>query len=141
MFPDRFNSPMTLYSSGLTSMVNMMWNWTSMTTPPDLTNFDTSNVTNMYQMMSNWASMTIDTTAGVHLFNIALLADATNMMLSSTMDTATYDLLLVNWQAQPHQLNVPFHAGNSTYTLGGAAETARTALIADGWLISDGGGI
>jgi hypothetical protein len=34
---------------------------------------------------------------------------------------------------------MPIHFNNATYTAGGAAEAARTALINDGWDITDGG--
>jgi len=92
-------------------------------------------------MMQNWASTTIGIAVGVHQFSIASLTTATFFMRNSKMDTITYDLLLVNWQAQPHNPNVTIDFGASQYTLGSAAATARAALIANGWVITDGGGI
>lgn len=66
----------------------------------------------------------------------------TGMMATVTLSTANYDALLIGWDSQVLKPNVTFDAGNSTYTLGGAAETARTNMInSDGWNISDGGGL
>ena len=64
------------------------------------------------------------------------------MFFGVTLPTATYDALLVAWEAQSVQNNVNFSGGNSTYTLSSAAATARAALISDHtWTITDGGGI
>jgi hypothetical protein len=60
-------------------------------------------------------------------------------LYSVTIDTTQYDQLLINYANQPHQNDVTFDGGNSTYTPGGEAETARNQLIADGWVITDGG--
>jgi len=62
------------------------------------------------------------------------------MFLSIALPTATYDDLLVNWEAQAVNNSVSFNGGNSTYTSGSAAATARQALIDDhSWTITDGG--
>lgn len=102
---------------------------------------DTSSVTNMDGMF-NYISAFTSTKADlspVADFNIGQLTTASGMFSNAEMPTAVYDDLLVKWNNQPHQLNVTFGAGSSTYTAGSAAETARTELIADGWTISDGG--
>jgi len=78
----------------------------------------------------------------IGLWDVTNLTTASNMFASATLSTANYDALLVGWEAQNVQNNVPFSAGNSNYTLGGAAEAARQRLIADhNWTITDGGGI
>jgi len=60
-----------------------------------------------------------------------------NMFLNATLSTANYDALLMGWDAQPLQVGVNFHGGNSTYCLG---EAARTNMIDnDGWIITDAG--
>lgn len=66
------------------------------------------------------------------------------MFQNVTLSTANYDATLVGWEGQAPsiQSNVTFSGGNSTYTLGSAAETARTNLInTHGWSITDGGGV
>ena len=62
---------------------------------------------------------------------------------ASGLSTANYDAILVAWNANtpvPSTLTISF--GNSQFSLGSAAETARTNLITThGWAITDGGGI
>jgi len=124
-------------TSSVTNMASMMYNWTAMTTPPDLSNVDTSSVTNMAHMMRNWTSMgAID--IPIDTWNIGLVTDMTNMLSGTTLTTACYDRTLIAWEAQGTS-NVTAHFGNSKYTAGGAAETARTALTGRGWVITDGG--
>lgn len=99
--------------------------------------WDTSSATNMSQMLrltpfdqdiSGWDIRNV-TNFGIFLFQ-------------SELSTANYDALLVAWEAQTPQSNVNAHFGNSQYTLGSAAETARTSLINTyNWTITDGGGV
>ena len=42
-------------TSQVTNMGYMMYGWSSMTSPPDLSSFDTSQVTDMGNMMRNWS--------------------------------------------------------------------------------------
>jgi len=76
-------------------------------------------------------------------WNVESLIDATDMFANGAgLSTANYDALLIGWEAQDVQDDVPFHAGTSKYTSGGAAEAARTALINDhNWKITDGGAV
>jgi hypothetical protein len=75
-------------------------------------------------------------------WDVTSVTNATSFLSGSTLSTANYDALLIGWEGQAVQNGVVFSGGNSTYTLGGAAETARAALIADhSWTITDGGGI
>ena len=131
----------------------------------DLTGIDTSEMTTAYNMFRNYYyTGTLDlspmnmsscatmqemlvncraTIVGLETLNIGNVTTMYNMMNNAstkTLTTAQYDALLINYQAQPHKLNVPMYI-KGTYTLGGAAETARNALIADGWTITDNGGI
>jgi len=58
------------------------------------------------------------------------------------MTTAQYDATLIAWAAQTVFSGMAPRFGGSTYTAGGAAETARTSLINDdGWTITDGGSV
>jgi len=62
-----------------------------------------------------------------------------NCFFNSTLPTQTYSDMLVSLDQNNQNLNVPFHAGNSTYT-GAAAIAARANLVnVKGWNIIDGG--
>jgi hypothetical protein len=80
---------------------------------------------------------------GVESFDIEGLnstGDLNNFMINVTIPTARYDALLVNWDAQEPFDGMSPNFGNSTYTAGSAAATARANLISnDGWTITDGG--
>ena len=96
--------------------------------------WNTSSVTNMFYMFGYATSFDQD----INLWNITLVTDMTNMFISVTLSTANYDALLIGWEAQVEQPNVTFSGGNSKYSAGAAA-TARAALVANGWTITDGG--
>jgi hypothetical protein len=130
-----------VYTGGQTDLSYMMNNWINIVNPPILTSLDTSSVVNMIAMMANWSSVPTIGNIGIENFNISSLVNATDMLLGSKLATITYDQVLINWQAQPHNKNVTVNFGNSNYTLGSQAEVARNALIADGWIITDAGGI
>ncbi len=123
--------------SSVTTMYRMMYSWTSITTPPDMSLWDVSSVTNMSSMLDGWSSITeIDDTAGVHLWTITSLTDAASFVSGSKFAQSTMDKILINWEAQTHQPNVIIDFGTGNYTLGGTAETAYNALVADGWIIT-----
>jgi len=62
------------------------------------------------------------------------------MFYESQISTANYDSLLIGWESQSITNAISFWAGSSTYTSGGAAATARAALISDhSWSFTDGG--
>lgn len=102
----------------------------------DLSNFNTSNVTSMERMLR----ATGGTLIGIEDFNITSLTNANAFLLFRSIPTLQYNNLLVNWEAQNVNNNVSFGGGNSTYTAGGPAATARQALIDNhSWTITDGG--
>ena len=76
-------------------------------------------------------------------WDISNLTNANTFMnAASGMSTANYDATLIGWAAQiPLSYNGALNFGGSKYSLGGSAEAARDALIADGVSIVDGGGI
>lgn len=101
-------------------------------------NWNTANVQNMKLMF--YADTNFEQNIGN--LNITNLLYANDMFYGVTLDTTNYDALLIGWEAQAVQDNVEFNAGNSKYTLGGDAETARNNLINNhGWTITDYGGI
>lgn len=64
------------------------------------------------------------------------------MFRNVTLSTANYDAILVGWESQLVNNDIVFHGGNSKYSAGSAAATARANLIADhNWTITDGGSI
>ena len=73
---------------------------------------------------------------GIENWNIGELLDGTNFLFGCTIAQATMDTILINWEAQPHKLNVTINFGLGNYTLGGAAQSAYDALVLDGWVIT-----
>ena len=76
-------------------------------------------------------------------WNINNITTANSFMLSAVgLSTANYDNTLIAWAAQSPQSNINIHFGTAKYTLGSAAEAARTSLRNNfGWTITDGGGV
>jgi surface protein len=101
----------------------------------DLSSWDTSNVINLNFLLQNCPAFDQDLSS----WNISSLTQATNFLINGQLSTANYDALLIGWEAGPHNNNVSFHAGSSTYSAG-AATTARTTLDDDdSWTFTDGG--
>jgi surface protein len=130
-------------TSQVTNMYGMFYGCSSFN--QSVSNFDTSQVTNMGYMFDGCDSMSSANLGTVKDWTITALTDAENFMAGCTnsMSTADYDALLIAWEGQTHYTGaantMPIHFNNATYTAGGAAEAARTALVNDGWDITDGG--
>ena len=100
---------------------------------------DTTGCTNMqYTFDNNLVLTAIDLTSW-DVSSVTTLANA--FMRNVTINTASYDALLIAWSAQTVQSGVQWEFGGAKFTLGGAAEVARNSLIAQGWTFLDGGGI
>lgn len=128
-----FNQPVSTFNtSKVTTMTQMFFNAGSFN--QDLSAFDTSKVTDMKQMLILAGNFNQD----ISSFDIGLLTTAESMLQATGFSTANYDLLLVAWEAQTEQPNVLFNAGTAQYSAGAPA-TAKTALQASGWIITDGG--
>ena len=79
---------------------------------------------------------------GLDTWTIGSITAAGNTFASTNISTVNYDLLLVSWEAQAPPNAVAINFGSANYTIGSAADTARTSLITTyGWTITDGGGI
>jgi hypothetical protein len=79
---------------------------------------------------------------GLSTWTIGAITNGPNLFANCTLTTANYNAALIAWEAQAPTNAVPINFGSSKYTLGGAAEAARTSLISTyGWTITDGGGI
>ena len=115
----------------------------------DLGGWNTSSATRMDAMFGYERSEP----RNISSWDIDQVTNFTNFMTGNLagLSTADYDAVLVSWE---NQLQVAYPGGvgytpiisisfgNSQYTLGSAAETARTSLINTyGWTITDGGGI
>ena len=102
--------------------------------------------------ISQWFYNTPAFTQSLQSINITTAVNNLNFTFNSNITTANYDATLVAWESQL-QAAYPGGVGytpplytwqfsGATYTLGSAAETARTSLINTyGWTITDGGGI
>lgn len=124
--------------------MHLMFGASKLTGPLDVSGWDTSSVTRMSNMFWNFSSSYSFTLTGLSNWNISSLTTASSFLGNSfnALSTAEYDALLVAWEAQAPSNAVNIHFGNAQYSLGSAAETARTSLINTyGWTITDGGGI
>jgi len=105
----------------------------------DIGGWDVSSVTTMIDM---FRSTPFNQNIGG--WDVGLVTNMSYMFLGVTLSTANYDALLIGWEGLSPALqnNVTFHGGFSKYTAGGAAATARQALIDNhNWDITDGGPI
>lgn len=126
-------------TSSVTTMNSMFQGCTSLTSL-DVSGFDTSSVTNMSNMFFGCTSLASLDVSG---WNITSLTAATGFMYgaSNALTQTEYDATLVAWEAQAEKPDVTIHFGAATYTAGSAAATARAALVANGWAITDGGAV
>jgi len=101
---------------------------------------DTSNMfrgsTSFNQPLNNW--------------NMASCAGMSNFVLGADLGTTAYDATLIGWNNNKlvaangvanWATNITVNFGNSKYTSGGDAATARAGLVSYGWTIADGGSI
>jgi len=111
----------------------------------DLSSWNVSNVTNMANTF--FGSTSFD--QNLSSWDIANVTNFTNFSKNITFSTSNYDAILIGWEATlqaafPNGVGytptISINFGNSEYTEGGAAETARTSLINNfNWTITDGG--
>jgi len=106
----------------------------------DFSNCDFSGMTTIgymfYQAPIN--SLTFDNTV-----SFASLNNAVNFLQNNVgaMTTAEYDNFLVRLDTTGLSGAYTLTAGDSTYTTGGAGDTARASLVSKGWTITDDGGV
>ena len=133
-----FNSDISGWDvSSVTDMRETFYNCTSFNQP--IGSWDTSSVLEMTRMFYNCDSFDQD----ISSWQVSQVTQFSQFMQSATgLSTANYDALLIAWDSQgamSYSGTVDF--GGSQYTLGGAAEAARTSLISKWGGIVDGGGV
>lgn len=164
MFRDAviYNQPMnlcTIGQSGLEGMNSMFYNCAVFN--QDLDTWNTSTVGTMASMfygctafngnVTTWNHSGGGSRSGMFIlcpnfdqdlsgWNISIVTSMSNFMTGTTLSTANYDAILISWSTQIPLVSSSVSFGNSQYTLGGAAEAARTTLLTE-WSITDGGGI
>lgn len=136
-----FNGNITSWNTiSATNMTDMFKRTNSFN--QDIGGWNTSNVLIMENMFQDASAFDQDISLW-DVNQVTLLLGFGGQVLSTfTLSTANYDALLIGWDSQgvmSYTGTVDF--GSSQYTLGGAAEAARTSLIAKWGGILDGGGI
>jgi len=139
-------------TSNVTTMTLMFYN-TYFNQP--IGNWNVSKVADMSSMFS--AARLFD--QNISNWNLAGLNASTsldNFMLNKTggsivaLSTANYDALLIGWNNNKlaatngvanWRTDLRPNFGGAKYTAGGAAATARAALVSYGWTITDGGSV
>ncbi|NRB80405.1 MAG: BspA family leucine-rich repeat surface protein [Saccharospirillaceae bacterium] len=102
----------------------------------DISGWDVSAITQMKTMFKDAVKFKQD----LSLWDISNVTDMALMFNGLTLTTHHYDALLSSWANQITQQNVVFDAGDSQYTKGSLAQTARQTLTDTlGWTITDGG--
>ena len=160
---NNFNSYSATDSPDLSGVTSLKYSFARSSFNGDINLWDVSNVTDFFAMFFITSSFNQDLSSwdvsganqmrfifnGAVLFNqdlsswnISNISSLANFLSGSTLSTANYDATLIGWANQiPLAYNGTLDFGNSTYTLGGAASTARAALVSDVGAISDGGGV
>jgi hypothetical protein len=122
--------------SGLSDARNLFVNCTSFN--GDTSGWNTSSLLNASNMFFNCSSYDQD----MSVWDINQVTNFLNFCSGVTLSTANYDALLIAWDAQgAMSYSGTVNFGGSTYTLGGAAETAHDSLELKWGTIIDGGGV
>jgi len=106
----------------------------------NISGWNMSSATNVTQMLYDCDQF--DENLAAWDINQVTTGFDTFLQVATGLSTTNYDAILIGWAAQiPLAYNGTLNFGSAQYTLGGAAEAARTQLIADVGAISDGGGV
>lgn len=137
-----FNQDLDMWNTGAaTNMALMFFSCTLFN--GNVTTWNTANVTDFSFMFVNCVNFNQDLSG----WDFSSVTTMGAFLQGSTLSTVNYDALLIRLASFISTWTTNgitpfgFHGGNSQYTLGGAAETARNDLLAFGITINDGGGI
>jgi len=121
------------------TLMGNVFNSCPLLTIADVTGWNLSSVSNISAMFRFDVLFDYDLSG----WDVTSVTNATNFLANGgNLSTSNYDALLISWGAQAVNSGINIHFGDSQYTLGGSAETARNTLInTHGWTITDGGGI
>tara|TARA_R110002073_G_scaffold273708_1_gene437162 strand:- start:631 stop:1476 length:846 start_codon:yes stop_codon:yes gene_type:complete len=130
-------NPSNISSWDMSSVTRMNWMFFGCTNfNQPIGAWDTSNVYEVSYMLYNCTAFDQD----LSNWDVSSVTNYSQLMGNTGVSTANYDALLVAWDAQSVSSGETPSFGNSTYTGGSAAATARANLISsDGWTITDGG--
>ena len=133
-----FNQPIGIWNVSNVTDMNQMFEKSAF--DQSLSTWDTSNVTNMARMFNNVSK--VRNNIGISEWTVNQVTNFLIFATGTTLSTPNYDALLIGWDAQgAMSFSGTVQFGSSKYTLGGAAEAARTSLIAKWGAIADGGGV
>ncbi len=93
-----------------------------------------SAVSNIDYLFTNCTSFN----QGIGSWDVSNVTSMTDMLNGVTLSTANYNSMLISWAAQNVQNGVNFHAGNSKYSPGQAADARDILTGTYGWIITDG---
>ena len=158
----------TSFTGDVTNFVNLSGSVASMfgASPfnQDISGWDTSNITSMQSMFSqntvfnqsigSWDTSSVTNMENMFLsattfnqdisnWDISSVTTMVNMLNNCGMSSVNYDATLIGWEGQASTpTGVTLGAQGLRYTLGGAAEAARTSLITTyGWTINGDTGV
>lgn len=146
-FSNAGSSSISAWNTSKVTLMDGLFRSTSFNQP--LSSWDVSKVTSMYTMLFQCPFS--QSLAGWNLASIGNNATSMQSFLAfSTLSTANYDATLIDWNNRKSlavngvanwATAITPHFGNSKYTAGGSAATARAALVSYGWTITDGGSV
>ena len=137
---DFSNSGFTTSLNTMNSVIRQNSDVTTVTFGSGTSSNDFSNVTtwtHAFYLANGLTSLEFPTNIS---FASVTSAGMANFLTGGTMTDAQYDNLLVRFEATNSVNPGGAFRVNAYYSLGGAGETARTALIARGWTFTDLGG-
>lgn len=136
-----FNQPLNSWDTSSVTGMGGVFN-SAVVFDQDISSWDTSMVQSMYGMFREATAFNQDISSW-DINNLDPATGGDEFCTNSGLSTANYDLLLVAWEANtPVVANLIIDFPPTQYSLGSAAETARTNLINTyNWTITDGGGI
>ncbi|MCK5450103.1 BspA family leucine-rich repeat surface protein, partial [Candidatus Pacearchaeota archaeon] len=103
----------------------------------DIGGWDVSKVDDMDEMFEN--AIAFD--QNLSSWNVSAVTDMTEMFNGATLSVLNYDSLLMGWASLTPNLqgSVPFHGGNSKYSIAANASRNGTLIGVHSWSITDGG--